>query len=123
MLQKRCVDVAVSALALLVLTPVLLIVAVAVWLDSGSPVLFRQRRVGLGFRPFEIVKFRTMHSQTGGPTITVAGDSRVTRIGKLLRATKVDELPQFWNVLRGDMSLVGPRPEIPYYVNLFKERY
>jgi len=87
------------------------------------PVLFRHRRVGLGFRQFEILKFRTMRIQASGPAVTVAGDSRITRVGKFLRATKLDELPQFWNVLIGDMSLVGPRPEVEEYVYLFRDRY
>lgn len=123
MLLKRCIDITLSALVLLLSSPILILVAVAVWLDSGKPILFRQRRVGLRFRPFDILKFRTMRVQTGGPAITVAGDERVTRAGTFLRLTKLDELPQFWNVLRGDMSLVGPRPEVPQYVELFKERY
>jgi len=123
MLLKRCLDIVVSAFALLLLSPILLAAAFAVWLDSGAPVLFRHRRVGLGFRPFDILKFRTMRVQTGGPAITVAGDARITRVGKLLRGTKLDELPQFWNVLIGDMSLVGPRPEVPKYVDMFHDRY
>jgi lipopolysaccharide/colanic/teichoic acid biosynthesis glycosyltransferase len=120
---KRSLDVVGSALALLLLSPILIAAAFAVWLDSGTPILFRQTRVGLGFRQFDILKFRTMRVQMSGPSITVAGDARITRVGKLLRATKLDELPQFWNVLMGDMSLVGPRPEVPKYVDMFQERY
>lgn len=123
MLLKRCIDIVLSMLALLVMSPIFIIAAFAVWADSGRPVLFRHRRVGLGFRPFDILKFRTMKVQAGGPAITVAGDARITRVGKLLRATKLDELPQFWNVLIGDMSLVGPRPEAPEYVDMFQGRY
>jgi lipopolysaccharide/colanic/teichoic acid biosynthesis glycosyltransferase len=122
MLVKRCVDIALSSLVLLLLSPILIVVALAVWLGSGSPILFRQQRVGLRFRRFHILKFRTMRVGDGRP-VTVAGDDRITRVGRLLRATKLDELPQFWNVLRGDMSLVGPRPEVPEYVELFRERY
>ena len=122
MLLKRCVDIALSSLAVILLSPVLAGVALAVWLDSGSPVLFRQERVGLGFRRFHILKFRTM-LVADGPLVTVAGDHRITRVGKLLRLAKLDELPQLWNVLRGEMSLVGPRPEVPKYVELFRERY
>lgn len=122
MLLKRSLDAAVSCLALLLLSPVLAAVALAVWLDSGSPLLFRQERVGLGFRRFHILKFRTMRVASG-PSVTVAGDDRITRVGRLLRLAKLDELPQFWNVLRGHMSLVGPRPEVPYYVELFQARY
>ncbi|HKF49222.1 MAG TPA: sugar transferase [Terracidiphilus sp.] len=123
MLLKRCIDVVVSMLALVLLSPILIAAALAVWLDSGSPVLFRHRRVGLGFRQFNVLKFRTMKVQSGGPAVTVAGDARITRVGRFLRATKLDELPQFWNVLAGDMSLVGPRPEVPEYVNMFHDRY
>jgi FlaA1/EpsC-like NDP-sugar epimerase/lipopolysaccharide/colanic/teichoic acid biosynthesis glycosyltransferase len=123
MLLKRSIDIVLSASLLLLLSPVLVAVAVAVWLDSGRPVLFRQPRVGLRFRRFDILKFRTMRVQTSGHAITVAGDRRITRVGRLLRVIKFDELPQFWNVLCGDMSLVGPRPEVPKYVELFKERY
>jgi lipopolysaccharide/colanic/teichoic acid biosynthesis glycosyltransferase len=122
MLLKRCVDVALSALVLLLLSPITIAVALALWLGAGSPVLFRQERVGLSFRRFHILKFRTMRTASGA-SVTVAGDDRITRVGKFLRRTKLDELPQFWNVLRGDMSLVGPRPEVPEYVELFKERY
>ena len=120
---KRCFDMVVSALLLLLLSPVLAAIAVAVWLDCGAPILLRQVRVGLGFRRFHILKFRTMQVDPGGPAITVAGDRRITRTGKFLRATKLDELPQLWNVLRGEMSLVGPRPEVPEYVEMFRQRY
>lgn len=123
MLLKRCMDLAGSAFALLLLSPVFIAVAIALCLDSGRPLLFRQRRVGVGFRQFDILKFRTMHVQAGGPAITVAGDARITQVGRFLRAAKLDELPQFWNVLIGDMSLVGPRPEVPEYVEMFHDRY
>ena len=108
MLLKRPLDIVLSATALMLTCPILLAVAIAVWLDSGGPVLFRQKRMGLRFHPFYILKFRTMRPQADGPVITIAGDSRITRVGKLLRVTKLDELPQLWNVLRGEMSLVGP---------------
>ena len=123
MLLKRCVDIALSSLALVLLGPVLAVGVLAVWLESGSPVLFRQERVGLRFRRFQILKVRTMRVQNSGPTVTVAGDARVTRVGRFLRRTKLDEIPQFWNVLRSQMSIVGPRPEVPQYVELFKDRY
>jgi lipopolysaccharide/colanic/teichoic acid biosynthesis glycosyltransferase len=122
MLLKRCVDVALSSLVLLLLSPILVAVALAVWLGTGRPILFRQERVGLTFRRFHIFKFRTMRVASG-PSVTVAGDDRITRTGKFLRLAKLDELPQLWNVVRGDMSLVGPRPEVPEYVELFRERY
>lgn len=123
MLLKRTFDIAVSAIALLVLSPLLLLVAILVALDSGWPVLFGQERVGRRFRPFRMWKFRTMVHGSSGPLITVPGDVRITRAGRFLRVTKLDELPQLWNVLRGDMSLVGPRPEASQYVEMFHERY
>ena len=121
--MKRCIDLVLSAAVLLVLSPLLVAVAAAIWLESGRPVLFRQQRVGSGLRIFYILKFRTMRTGGNGPTVTVKGDSRITRIGRILRVTKLDELPQLWNVIRGDMSLVGPRPEVPEYVELYRERY
>ena len=114
---KRVFDVAISVAALIVLAPLFLIVSVVVLLASGRPVLFTQERVGMDGRPFRLVKFRTMQrdAATGLP-LTGRGDPRVTRPGRFLRAAKLDELPQLWNVLRGEMSLVGPRPEVPRYV-------
>ena len=121
--MKRVFDVVLSALALILLAPVLLVIAIAIILDTGLPVFYRQDRVGLHFHVFKILKFRSMHQNNGGSLITISGDPRVTGVGKILRITKLDELPQFWNVLLGDMSLVGPRPEVPHYVELFKNRY
>lgn len=120
---KRLVDIAVAAPALLLLSPVMLVVAFCVRATSGAPVLFRQMRMGLGFVPFEILKFRTMEASSSGPSVTSDGDPRVTAVGRVLRRTKLDELPQLWNVLRGDMSLVGPRPEVPQYAEMFRARY
>jgi lipopolysaccharide/colanic/teichoic acid biosynthesis glycosyltransferase len=120
---KRAFDVAGSAAALALLLPVFVVIACTVWIESGRPVFFAQIRVGRGFRPFRMWKFRSMRPDPAGPSITVAGDGRVTRVGAVLRALKLDELPQFWNVLKGDMSLVGPRPEVPAYVGLYPERY
>ena len=117
-MAKRLFDIAFALLALLLLGPLLLAVALWVRLDSPGPVFFRQQRVGRSGQLFDIYKFRTM--QTGaeamGPQITVGEDARITRAGAWLRRSKVDELPQFINVLRGDMSVVGPRPEVPRYV-------
>ena len=117
-MAKRLFDIAFALLALLLLGPLLLAVALWVRLDSPGPVFFRQQRVGRSGQLFDIYKFRTM--QTGaeamGPQITVGEDARITRAGVWLRRAKVDELPQFLNVLRGDMSVVGPRPEVPRYV-------
>lgn len=121
--MKRLFDILLSAAALLVLSPLLLILSVAIVLDSGFPVFFAQKRIGRRFRPFRLWKFRSMRSGVSGPSVTVAGDTRVTRVGRLLRHTKLDEIPQFWNVLRGEMSLVGPRPEVPEYVEAYKDRY
>jgi lipopolysaccharide/colanic/teichoic acid biosynthesis glycosyltransferase len=116
--SKRLFDIAFAALALLLLCPLLLAVALWVGLDSPGPVFFRQQRVGRGGQLFDIYKFRTMHigAEAVGPQITVGQDTRITRTGTWLRRSKVDELPQFLNVLRGDMSVVGPRPEVPRYV-------
>lgn len=118
---KRLFDIVFAALALLLLCPLLLAVALWVRLDSPGPALFRQQRVGRGGRPFHIYKFRTMRAdaEAAGPQITVGADARITRAGAWLRHAKVDELPQFLNVLRGDMSVVGPRPEVPRYVALY----
>ena len=118
---KRLFDIVFAALALLLLCPLLLAVALWVRLDSPGPALFRQQRVGRGGRPFHIYKFRTMRldAEAAGPQITVGADARITRAGAWLRRAKVDELPQLLNVLRGDMSVVGPRPEVPRYVALY----
>lgn len=117
-MAKRLFDLAFAAVTLLLLTPVLVAVALWVQLDSPGPVFFRQQRVGRGGRLFGIYKFRTMHPEAhvNGPLLTVGGDARITRAGAWLRRSKADELPQFLNVLRGDMSVVGPRPEVPRYV-------
>jgi lipopolysaccharide/colanic/teichoic acid biosynthesis glycosyltransferase len=118
---KRAFDVAVAAAALVLLVPVLLVIALAVKLDSPGPVLYRQRRVSRGGRLFRLYKFRTMVADADrlAPNVSATGDPRVTRVGRLLRRTYLDELPQLLNVLLGDMSLVGPRPETPEFVALF----
>ena len=123
MLIKRTFDLLLSSVILLLMSPVMAIAALSILLESGGPVLFSQVRVGKHFRKFRILKFRTMIVRNDGPSVTVAGDRRITRVGGLLRKTKLDELPQFWNVIRGDMSIVGPRPEVPEYVDLFRGRY
>lgn len=117
-MSKRLFDILLSSLGLLVLAPVLLLIALAVKLDSPGPVFFRQERVGRFGAPFRIHKFRTMcHAQGGqGLQITVGADSRITRVGGFLRRSKLDELPQLIDVWVGSMSLVGPRPEVPRYV-------
>ena len=115
---KRVFDVLVSAFGLLLIAPLLLGVAVAVKLDSAGPVFFRQQRVGRHGVPFRIHKFRTMRAddEALGPQVTVGVDARITRVGHWLRGRRFDELPQLIDVLLGDMSLVGPRPEVPRYV-------
>lgn len=122
--MKRMLDITAAVAGLLLLAPLFGAVALVIKLDSPGPVFFRQKRVGQGFRPFCIYKFRTMSE--GAHTalsLTVGDDPRITRVGKYLRASKIDELPQLLNVLRGDMSLVGPRPEMPCYVELFRRDY
>ncbi|MGF1504490.1 MAG: sugar transferase [Anaerolineae bacterium] len=118
---KRAFDLAVSLLLLVLSAPFLLIIAVAIKLDSPGPVFYRATRIGQGGEPFKLYKFRSMVSDADkqGPGITTAGDSRITRVGAVLRRTKLDELPQVLNILRGEMSLVGPRPEDPRYVALY----
>ncbi len=119
--QKRLTDIVLSCLLLLVFTPVLVLIALIVCLDSPGPVLFVQRRVGLNGRVFNILKFRSM--LVGVPQYdfspTSSFDRRITRVGRLLRRTSLDELPQLINVLRGDMSMVGPRPEMPFIVEKY----
>lgn len=119
---KRACDIALATMGLLLTGPLWLVVAALIKLDSRGPVLFTQLRVGKALHPFLIYKFRTMveHAPAMGEPITIAEDSRITKIGKVLRRTKVDELPQLFNVLKGDMSIVGPRPEVPQFVELFR---
>jgi FlaA1/EpsC-like NDP-sugar epimerase/lipopolysaccharide/colanic/teichoic acid biosynthesis glycosyltransferase len=123
--MKRAFDLVAAVLGLLLLWPVFLVFAAFIKSEDGGPVLFRQQRVGRELKVFNILKFRTMcvDAADKGPAITLRDDGRVTRIGRFLRRTKLDELPQLWNVLRGEMSLVGPRPEVPRYVDLFRAEY
>ncbi len=121
---KRAFDVIVSGATLAVLSPALAVIAALVKRDDPSgPVLFTQERVGRGGMPFRIHKFRTMRPDSPGLQVTSDGDPRVTRIGAILRKTKLDELPQLWDVFVGRMSLVGPRPEVPKYVGLWPEQH
>jgi lipopolysaccharide/colanic/teichoic acid biosynthesis glycosyltransferase len=137
-LACRVLDVIVAPLILLVLSPLLVVIAIAIRIESPGPALFRQERVGRRLAPFQINKFRTMkygashdvhrafvlglisgeqpQHADGQPRFKLSGDDRITRVGRLLRRTSLDELPQMWNVMRGEMSLVGPRPPIPYEV-------
>lgn len=118
-MDKRLFDLVGAAVALLLLSPLLLAAALAVKLDSPGPVFFRQQRVGRGGALFRIHKFRTMREGAPGLQITVGDDPRITRVGRWLRRTRIDELPQFIDVLQGTMSLVGPRPEVPRYVEFY----
>ncbi len=107
-----------AAIGLLCLSPVIAAAAAAILIESGRPVLFRQIRVGRDGRPFRLLKLRSMLSGASGRQVTAAGDPRISRVGALLRRYKLDELPQLWNILRGDMQLIGPRPELPLYVDM-----
>lgn len=122
---KRLFDVSLSSIGIIATAPLFGLVGLIIKLDSAGPILFRQERVGRGYRHFQILKFRTMVADAAqrGPAVTTGGDNRVTRVGRVLRATKLDELPQLLNVLAGDMSIVGPRPEVPKYVEAFRTDY
>ncbi len=121
---KRLIDIIISLLALIVLSPILALVAIIIKIDSPGPIFFQQDRIGRYGINFKILKFRTMKAikQENSLKITVANDIRITRIGKYLRDYKIDELPQFINVLIGQMSLVGPRPEVEEYVRYYSKR-
>ena len=123
--MKRILDIVVSSIGLICLLPLLLVVALLIKLDSTGPVFFRQTRMGRRFRPFQILKFRTMvqDSATRGKSITVGDDPRIIRVGWFFCKAKIDELPQLINVLRGEMTFVGPRPEVPRYVEIFRKDY
>lgn len=120
---KRMVDIIISFLGILIVFPVLLIISLFIKLESSGPIIFTQIRIGREAKEFKIYKFRTMvvNAEKLGRQITVGKDSRVTKVGRVLRKTKLDELPQLFNVLKGDMSLVGPRPEVPKYTKLYNE--
>jgi lipopolysaccharide/colanic/teichoic acid biosynthesis glycosyltransferase len=121
--MKRTLDVSLSLVALIVLSPVLVAAAAAIALESGGPILFRQTRLGLGGREFPMYKFRSMVSNAAaiGPYHTASDDPRITAVGRFLRRTSIDELPQLLNVLAGDMSLVGPRPDVPAQRSLYTD--
>ena len=124
-MMKRMFDIVVAAAALVVLFPLLVLSALLIKLDSPGPIFFKQERIGRNFRPFWIYKFRTMaqDAPARGGLVTIGEDARVTRVGRLLRKSKIDEIPQLTNILSGDMALVGPRPEVRYYVELFRRDY
>lgn len=121
---KRISDIIVSAITLIALTPLYAGLAIAVKMDSKGPVFYRQERIGLHKRPFKIIKFRSMvtDAENDGPALTSVEDPRITRLGAIMRKYRLDELPQFWNVLKGDMSLVGPRPERDFYIKQIVKR-
>jgi lipopolysaccharide/colanic/teichoic acid biosynthesis glycosyltransferase len=121
--MARWLEVVMSGLGMILSVPLLVLSAVAIGLSSPGPVIFRQKRVGRNGRIFVLYKLRTMRLVRDGPQVTASGDCRVTWVGRILRRTKVDELPELWNVLKGDMSLVGPRPEVPRYVDLKDHRW
>jgi len=122
---KRIIDVTFSLAALIVLMPVIVIISIAILFQDGQPIFFYQERVGKDWKKFKIIKFRTMikDAHNSGPNISTNNDKRITRVGRFLRKYKLDEIPQLINILFGDMSIVGPRPEIPKYVNDFSEEY
>ena len=121
---KRAFDTVVSVAMLVLLSPLYLILTLLVWYSSKGPVFYRQERIGLHGLPFEIIKFRTMcvHAETETPQLSADNDPRITKVGKWMRKYRLDELPQFWNILRGDMSIVGPRPERRYFINQIEEK-
>lgn len=116
-LAGHVLEICVSAVALIALAPLLGVIAGSIFAESGLPILFWQGRVGRNGTTFRLLKFRSMRQDTKGPSITASGDRRVTSVGRILRKFKLDELPQLWNVVRGEMSLVGPRPEVPEFVD------
>jgi lipopolysaccharide/colanic/teichoic acid biosynthesis glycosyltransferase len=122
---KRIFDVVASIIGLIVLLPVFIVIAILIKLNDKGPIFYKQKRIGQNFKPFELLKFRTMvvNADKIGPAVTKDGDQRITKIGKFLRKTKLDELPQIWNVIRGDMSIVGPRPEVEKYIQYYKDDY
>jgi len=124
LVTKRLIDVTASAAALIALFPLLVVIALRVRLSSKGPILYRQQRIGRGGQPFEILKFRSMHTdaEAAGPQLSSDHDTRMTPWGATMRKWRLDELPQFWNVIRGDMSLVGPRPERQYYIDKIAEQ-
>ena len=120
MMLKRTFDILLSVFAIFLLFPLFLLVSFLIVIDSGFPIFFLQKRIGRGAKEFNIIKFRTMKTNNENITITVSDDSRITRIGKYLRKTKIDELPEILNVLFGQMSFVGPRPDVKGYADKLK---
>ncbi|WP_270641863.1 sugar transferase [Paraclostridium sordellii] len=123
LIMKRIFDITASVVGLVILSPIFILISIFIKLDSRGPVFFRQIRVGLNKKEFKIFKFRTMvnDAEVKGRQITVGNDNRITNVGYFIRKYKIDEFPQLINVLKGEMSLVGPRPEVPSYVELYDE--
>lgn len=119
----RSVEVILALLALIAAAPLVPLIVAALALSGEWPLLFRQQRVGSKGRIFVLYKFRTMRNRIAGPEVTAGNDERITAVGRILRKTKLDELPEFWNVLKGEMSLVGPRPEVPRYVDMTNQQW
>ena len=121
---KRGIDIAISTIALVITLPAMVLIALAIKLTTRGAVLYIQERIGEGSKPFQMIKFRSMHlnAEPEGPALARVNDPRITKIGRALRKTRLDELPQLWNVLKGDMTLVGPRPERQYFIDLITER-
>ena len=122
---RRALDIGVAASAMIVLAPLFAVIALVLYCEGGRPILFAQTRIGAGGRPFQMYKFRKFHvsCDSSGCPLTVVGDSRMTPAGRVLAATKLDELPQLWNVLNGDMAIVGPRPESLAFIDCFRGGY
>ena len=115
---KRTSDIIISIIALILISPLILILSILIKCDSKGPIFYKQKRIGYHKKPFNIYKFRSMKvdAEANGPTLSTLDDPRITKLGKIMRKYRLDELPQFWNVVKGDMSLVGPRPEREYYI-------
>ena len=123
MSSRRLLDFLLLLLMLPVVLPLGLVIAIAVFLDSPGPIFYRSVRIGRGGQPFAMLKFRKMRNEARGSMVTAFNDQRLTPIGRFLASTRLDELPQFWHVLRGQMSVVGPRPEVPEFVDLYADEY
>jgi len=124
-MAKRAFDILLSATGLLFMLPIMILIIMTIFIDDRGPAFFKQKRIGLNMQPFTLYKFRSMtvNKSSSGGSFDPGNQSRVTRIGKLLRKTKLDELPQLFNVLKGDMSIVGPRPEVKQYIEVYPERW
>jgi len=123
--MKRFFDIIFSLFAILIFSPLFIIISIAIVIDSGFPIFYKQKRMGKNYKEFYLYKFRSMIKDADkiGSLVTTKNDKRITKVGKFLRKTKLDELPQFFNVLIGDMSIVGPRPEVAKYANHYKEDF